>query len=217
METGSMAEAELLREKRRIRARMLKIRDALPVSFKEAAQKAITETLTGLLAYTRAGIILCYASFQSEVATKALMLQALSDGKALYCPKVFPHKSFSEKSVPHMEFYRIFSLEDLQPGHYGIREPKPLPGRQFLFSGGNTRECADILAVMPGVAFDAARHRLGYGGGFYDAYMGRFHNSGIKSSVTAAALAFSVQVTAHIPAGACDFIPQMIITERGIL
>ena len=47
--------------------------------------------------------------------------------------------------------------------------------------------------IMPGVAFDNQRHRVGYGGGFYDRYLSK------HTSHFTAALAFEFQMMEEVP------------------
>jgi 5-formyltetrahydrofolate cyclo-ligase len=65
--------------------------------------------------------------------------------------------------------------------------------------------------IMPLVAFDENRNRIGYGGGFYDRFLTRFKN------ITTAAIAFDCQRSDDlITAEEFDMSPGMIITESGI-
>lgn len=64
----------------------------------------------------------------------------------------------SDKS---MTLYPICSLADTETGAYGIREPK-----------AELTACQDLrkldIVIVPGVVFDQAMGRIGYGGGYYD-------------------------------------------------
>ena len=55
------------------------------------------------------------------------------------------------------------SLEQVAPrGPFGIEEP---------LADGPVADDARALVLMPGLAFDGAGHRVGYGGGYYDRYL----------------------------------------------
>ena len=60
---------------------------------------------------------------------------------------------------------------------YGIRENKKLPGSCTRIYGNHGpvsddyASLKDGLLVMPGIAFDTQKNRIGYGGGFYDRYL----------------------------------------------
>ena len=65
--------------------------------------------------------------------------------------------------------------------------------------------------VMPGTAFDRAGARIGYGGGFYDAYLEK------DTGCTRAALAFSCQIADELPADAHDVRVRYIFTEKEMI
>ena len=64
---------------------------------------------------------------------------------------------------------------------------------------------------MPGVAFDEDRHRVGYGGGFYDRFLEA--HPGMKT----AALAFEFQIKDRVPFEPFDIRPGQIVTEQRVL
>ncbi len=80
------------------------------------------------------------------------MLEAWKLGKTVWVPKVHGET---------MDFYEITSFDELKPGAYGISSPMP----EYLH-----RQTTDLM-IMPGVAFDTNRNRVGYGGGYYDRYL----------------------------------------------
>lgn len=100
-----------------------------------------------------------------------------------------------------MIFYQISHPEDLEPGYYGIREPK---------TDLSVADGEDGLMVMPGVAFDDRRHRVGYGGGFYDRYLSK------HTRHFTAALAFEFQMMEEVPTEPTDLLPDVVITEKTI-
>jgi len=105
-----------------------------------------------------------------------------------------------------MKFFYITSLEnDLEEGYYGIREPYE---KHAANESGDEEKA---LMLMPGVAFDEERHRIGYGGGFYD----RFLEAHPKLSRVA--LAFEFQVKESVPYEAFDICPEKIVTEKRVI
>ena len=69
-------------------------------------------------------------------------------------------------------------------------------------------EKSDLLMLVPGVSFDPAGRRIGYGGGFYDTYLQKMegcHTFG---------LAFEVQMADQIPAEAHDIRMEYVMTEK---
>ena len=88
-----------------------------------------------------------------EVGTDAIIEELLAQGKRVYLPRV---------EGDAIRFYRIRSLSGLKLSAFGIREPQPIEPI-------DPKE-AEVI-VCPGLAFDKAGNRLGYGGGYYDRYL----------------------------------------------
>lgn len=142
-------------EKKCIRREMLAIRDALTEEERRRGCCLVTERLLGHQWFYRCESLLCYVSYGSELRTQELLYEALRLGKAVYVPKVLADR--------RMDFFRIYSLEELEPGFHGIPEPS---GGSEMFGGADR-----ALMLMPGVAYDLYGNRLGYGGGYYDRYL----------------------------------------------
>ena len=87
----------------------------------------------------------------------------------------------------------------MNPGHMGIPEPDPARTRRWQ----GTPE----LVIVPGAAFDPSGGRIGYGGGYYDRFLG-------ASGATTVALAFQCQLYEALPQDAHDKRVDMIVTEE---
>ena len=118
----------------------------------EIMSRTITDKVTALPAFKNADRILVYADYNHEVVTEYLIKEAWKAGKEVAVPKVVGKD---------MVFYKLTDLARLEPGYFGI--PEPVSGEIVNWS--------KALMIMPGVAFDRANHRVGYGGGFYDRYL----------------------------------------------
>ncbi len=190
--------------KAEIRKDILAKRDNLTEKELQDKSRAIFEKLIDTEEYKEAEYILIYASFGSEVRTDEIILDSLAMGKNVYCPKVIDRKN------GEMIFAKISSLEDLKPGYAGIREPD-YNELSDIFVANYIKDAylCKILNVIPGVAFDHSLNRIGYSGGFYDRFMGKYSN------VNTIALAFDIQVVNFdIPKEFHDKTPKMIITEK---
>lgn len=104
-------------------------------------------------AYRNAKTIYGYLPYNQEVRTTAMLAQALKDGKQVAVPKVYGEE---------MRFIVLEDLSKVEKGYAGIPEP---------IADGPVAEDPDALVLMPGLAFDAQGHRIGYGGGFYDKFL----------------------------------------------
>jgi 5-formyltetrahydrofolate cyclo-ligase len=92
--------------------------------------------------------------------------------------------------------------DDLVAGAFGIREP-----RGDLPAVGQEERCSEgVLWLVPGVAFDAAGHRLGRGRGYYDRLL-----AGVRGPCVG--VAWEWQVIGHVPASAHDVPMGWIVTD----
>lgn len=204
--------------KKQIRLEALKRRDYLTAEQRRDYSNRIIKKLTGLPCYQEAEAVLTYISFRSEVDTFPLLERAFADGKKVFAPKVLGKE---------MDFLRMASPADLTEGYRGILEPKD--GLSFLRAMEEAREpnLPRILICMPGAAFDRARHRIGYGGGFYDRYLSGLLREEKDAKAAAwpqagagfstAALAYDCQIFEEIPWEAHDICPERIVTETELL
>lgn len=184
-------------EKKSLRKQILKIRNEMSYAERRAKSGQILSALSDMELYKRADTILFYIDYQSEVMTTPLIVHALSQGRQVYLPKV---------TGTEMDFYQIHDILDLREGYKGIREPEG----GALFENAQT----DMLMVMPGAVFDRHCHRIGYGKGFYDRYLGRMQQKKIKIPVVA--LCFACQMLDEIPYEAHDIMPDMVLTENNL-
>lgn len=104
-------------------------------------------------AYKAAKTIYGYLPYNQEVRTIPMLEQALKDGKRVAVPKVYGDE---------MKFLYLDDLTQVSKGYAGIPEP---------IADGPVADDDTALVLMPGLAFDPAGHRIGYGGGFYDKFL----------------------------------------------
>ena len=126
--------------------------------------------------------------FSGEVKTEMILKESLRLGKNLWLPRV---------NGDIMDFFRVRSKDDFEIGAYGILEPK---GE----SKAGKEEARDGFMVVPGVAFDADRNRIGFGGGYYDKYLELY------PELFTAAVAFGFQIVEGVPTEANDIRPQIM-------
>lgn len=181
-----------------IRKRILKIRDGMQPEERERGTILLTERILGHQWFYHCEDFLCFVSYGSEIGTDYLLKEALRQGKRAFVPRVL--KDYSE---PVMEFYQISSLEELLPGYHGIKEPSG-KSEKYVYS----QERADkTLMLMPGVAFDCYRNRIGYGKGFYDRYLS--DKDGLQLHTLA--VGFKCQLVEEIPFAETDIKPYQVI------
>lgn len=175
----------------------MRVRDGLPAEARERAVLLLTERILGHQWYYLAEHLLCFASFGSEIGTWEIIRDALGRGKNVYLPKVLSGQT------PRMCFYRIMGLEELREGYGGILEP-PGDSAEYAYAPEETER---TLMLMPGVAFDPCRNRLGYGKGFYDFFLA--DKPGL--SLRAIAVGYKCQLVEELPASPTDVRPYQVI------
>ena len=191
--------------KSEIRKEILKIRDNMSLEEQIAKSRLIFEKLIQTDEYNKATDILVYASFGSEVRTDDIILDCLAVGKKVYCPKVTDRKN------GQMVFIRISSIDELKEGFAGIREPE-ISENSEIFRGIADFNDHHVLVLVPGVAFDYSRNRIGYNGGFYDRFLEK------NKEVKTIALAYDLQVVDfEIPSEEHDIKPDKMITENALI
>lgn len=179
--------------KKDLRKKMLSKALSLPKSYKKDADARITQLLLGLPEYKLANTIFCFVGVEHEINTRPFLDQVLADGKRLAVPLCVG------KAV--MEARRIFSLEELKRGYYGLYEPDKsseiIPMDEVEF------------AVIPCLTADHKGNRLGHGGGFYDTLFNEYNN-------VPAAIICRERMCGEVPTEVFDHRFSITVTEDGV-
>ena len=150
--------------------------------------------------FKKSDIIFAYSSMEDEIPTERIIQTALESGKRVALPKVI--SSVSDGAM--MEFLLVDGDTLYINGVYGIMEPEC--GERVSPAGGNDR----IEILIPGLCFDLAKNRIGYGGGYYDRYLSQLDRE--KFHITA--LAYEYQIFEAIPTDEYDSKVDLVITEN---
>ena len=102
-----------------------------------------------------------------------------------------------------MKFLKWKLLEPLKVNSYGFLEPTT-----------NTKTVSPNLILVPLVAYDRFRNRLGYGKGYYDRFLGKYLKK--HKNILTIGIAFSFQKYKKIPTSKHDVKLDYILTEKGI-
>lgn len=169
------------------------LRRGLSPQQKARMDAAIARRVTSLWQYKRQRLLLTYVSTPIEVDTTAIIRRALADGKQVAVPRCVPNTRL-------MEFYRIESLDELEPGTFGVLEPRPNPERLLTETGKG-------LCLVPALCYDWKGFRLGYGKGYYDRFLAGFggHMVGI---------CYSNCIRRSLPHGRYDRPVELLVTDR---
>ena len=162
--------------------------EQLPVLSEEVVQR-LMERLDSVVK-GREGIssltILAYWPLPDEVDIRPFIHQLLQQGHSVLLPKVV--------DATTMELRRYVSSDDMVEGSFHIMEP----------SGPLFTDYASIdIALIPGMAFDAAGHRLGRGKGYYDRFLSTLLSADKRSLLTIG-VCFPFQRVAEVPVDSHD-------------
>jgi len=205
-----MEESGIAERKRALRRSMTLLRDGLPAEERAERSVAACGHAADWLAAIGASSFLAYASFRTELDTLPLLRAGWERGIAVLLPKCEPQ----DRS---MTIYRVRGLDELTRGAYGLPEPDDALAERWT--------CLDGIGavLVPGLAFDRAGGRLGYGGGYYDRFREAAseafgsRSGGLVRTTPWMGLCFGMQVAAsRLPAEAHDVRLDGYITEQGI-
>jgi len=176
-------------DKRELRRALLGRRDALGLDQRRAWSEEICRRVCALDWFRDAGAVLGYWPIGSEPDVCAVLREALRLGKTVSLP-------CCEPETGGMVFRRAESLEGLRPGAHGI--PEPAKGTQIITEG---------LCLVPGVAFDEAGFRLGYGKGYYDRFLACFEGHALG-------ICYDALLCGALPREPHDWAVESVITEK---
>ena len=142
-----------MEDKNELRARIRQRKRAM--TEEEICQKSqrLAQMFYASEAYKNASAIYGYLPYNQEVRTVPMLERALREGKQVAVPKVYGDT---------MRFILLKDLSQVEKGYAGIPEP---------VTDEPVANDPKALVLMPGLVFDRAGHRIGYGGGFYDKFL----------------------------------------------
>ncbi len=160
---------------------------------KSYLDKSISDRFFNSYVYKRTSQVFIYVSTSIEVDTLEIIKRAASEGKKVACPRCVD-------GTREMEFYYIQSVDDLEPGTFGVLEP--IPDKKNIVS-----DFSDGVCVVPGLSFDYGGFRLGYGKGYYDRFLSSYYGF-------TCGLCYSDNVVKMLPHGRFDRHVGLLITDR---
>jgi 5-formyltetrahydrofolate cyclo-ligase len=186
-------------DKGEVRRALAEARRGLSAPERLERSRRIATACRSLRGFSSAGVICSYVGFREEVETAELISELLREGRRVAVPV---HLHGADQPLV---FAEIESLAELLPNHFGIPQPRRETAR-FL-------DTASIpLFLVPGLAFDTAGRRLGYGLGFYDRAFAAAAPGALKVG-----LAFDCQIIERVPADAHDVPMDFVVTEDRVI
>ncbi len=185
--------------KKKLRSEFKAVRRGFTAEEQEMRDAQILKRLMSLPEYRQSKLILTYVSTAIEVNTHILIEQAIAEGKQVAVPWCVPGKV-------DMKFFLINGMQDLEPGAFGVLEP--VPGKQKeLYASVTEEELEKSFCILPGLGFDLAGNRLGYGKGYYDRFLSDY--PGITAGVC-----YTGCLKTLLPHGRYDRMIDILVTEK---
>jgi len=186
---------DISQQKADLRAAALARRDALPAVERKSAAEAIAARAFPLRV-TPGTIVSGFMPLKSEISPLPLLQKLAAAGAQLALPKI------AGRGQPLV--MRAWNWgEPLEPGQWGIREPK-----------ADAPEVAPDIVLVPLLAFDRSGHRIGYGAGYYDLTIAQLR---ARKAVTAVGIAFAAQEVAAVPTTPRDARLDLVLTEKEVI
>ncbi|MBS7576253.1 MULTISPECIES: 5-formyltetrahydrofolate cyclo-ligase [unclassified Enterococcus] len=173
--------------KKKLRQQIIRDLKRMDLDDKVSQENSIMDQLMLENSYINAQTIGIYLPFSFEFNTMKVIESALKNNKKIVIPKTFTQRE--------IKFFK-YDKKNLQLSTYGILEPT---------NQGDEVKAIDLL-IVPGVVFNPAGFRIGYGGGYYDIYLNQFQGKTIS-------LVFSQQIQAFKPEKHDIAVQQLIIPK----
>ena len=193
-----MTSEPLAARKCALRRTMIELRSHVDLPRAQAAAQAVAVHVSRLAQFAAAESVALYVPRpdSGELDSHPLFEIAGRMGKRRFLPRC-------TESV-ELEYVGVEDWESLQPGRYGIPEPRgervPLPG-------------SESLVVCPGVAFDARGGRLGMGRGYFD----RTFSARGKDRAFLVGVGYTCQIVENLPQQEHDQAMDALVTEDGLV
>lgn len=174
--------------KAELRARMKALRAQLPAAARAARSAALCARVGTLAAWQGARTVAGFVALRGEVDVASLLAAARADGKRVVLPRVGEGDALT------------FHLgEALVASAFGVLEP-----------AADAPTATPDLVLVPGLAFDERGHRLGYGAGYYDRFLGALHPATIG-------VCFDFQLVPELPDTPGDVAVDRVATDARVL
>ncbi len=184
---------DIREQKKALRKQIWAAEKQLSQSYRDEAAAKICANIIGMPEYKAAEVVLAFVSMRREADMTAVLKDALASGKTLCVPLCVGDGI--------MDFRQIRGPEDLEPGTYGIMEPKKscpvIPPERVGF------------AVIPCVTCDRQGRRLGNGGGYYDRFLEKYRPP-------MAIVCREKLMAGEVPMEPFDATVPVVVTEAGV-
>lgn len=188
---------KIKKEKDDIRALYSQKRKAITPEMKRELDFAVCRSAINMASFRYADIVLFYAALPNEININKIAEEALKKGKKVAYPRC-------NTETHTMKYHFVSSLTELYPDSYGISEPPEGTPTYDPESDSGTALC-----FVPGLVYDKAGYRIGYGKGFYDRFLSSFNGCSIG-------VVYSDSILPTVPRGRFDVSVNILLTEKGV-
>ncbi len=143
----------ILEQKDALRKEMYKKRAKNKSEAKKEYDLWVCAELEKLVIKRKAKVVHAYLPMGTEIDIRPFINNALKIGIKIISPKTLPNRQ--------LENLELTSLEAIEKGVFGTSHP----------SNAATYAGEYDVIIVPGLAFDSQKYRLGYGGGYYDTFL----------------------------------------------
>ncbi len=149
----------ILEQKEALRKEMYKKRARNTPVAKKEYDLWICAQLEQVVKERKVKTIHTYLPMGTEIDIRPFIQKALDQNIKVISPKTLPKRQ--------LENLELHSLNEVEKGVFGTS----CPASSIIYSGDY-----DII-IVPGLAFDNQKYRLGYGGGYYDTFLEQHPNA----------------------------------------
>lgn len=180
-------------DKPTLRSELRSLRSSLKPLVRAQEEELVNAAVIADPSWQDADVVAVYKAVGSELSVVSATNHALRLGKRVCFPRVGPGGQLS--------LHEVSDWSQLQPGSFGVPEP---PASAPVVSPA----MVDV-ALVPGVGFTVAGHRLGQGGGHYDRLLPALGG-------TSWGVCFSCQVVEAVPVETHDRPVDRVIWPGGL-
>jgi 5-formyltetrahydrofolate cyclo-ligase len=191
---------DLAEQKRALRRVMRDAREALGAAERNASATKASFRLLALpaLADVEGRVVAGYVAVGGEIDPAQALAYVEKSGGSVALPRV-------SDTPPRLRFHTVATGAPLRIGRFGLSEP---PEEAPEIGAG-----ALAVVIVPGLAFDQAGRRVGFGGGYYDGVIDDARAGG----AAVIGFAYDFQIVDHCPAGPEDRAVDVVVTETRVI